>query len=155
MLKKSPVLRLIPLAAGTLFSQTGSNGKPSEAKASSIVTKSKPEVAVMRPLDSPVVKRIHERGEPARYAPPGYLIFRTGSRLVAQSFDVARGSPTGEPISIVDAFNGRYANFSVSSNGACVFYRTAANTRLVWLDRNGKPVGMPGEGQQYTNPAIS
>jgi len=106
-------------------------------------------------LDSPDAKRIHELRAPAYYSPPGYLIFRLSSRLVAQSFDIQHATLAGDPMSVTDIFSNQ-SLFSVSSNGVLA-YRTEppVGTRLIWLDRNGKRLGTLGEAQIYTNPAIS
>jgi Tol biopolymer transport system component len=108
-------------------------------------------------LDSPDVKRILVGDEFAFYSPPKYLIFGTGSRLVAQSFNIRSATVAGDQISITDTFANTPVLFTVSSNGVLA-YRTeppVGTTRLIWLDRSGRRLGTLGEAQGYTNPAIS
>jgi serine/threonine protein kinase len=106
-------------------------------------------------LDSPVVKRIRIGGELATFSPPGYLIFRLGSHLLAQSFDIRHATLAGDPMSVTDTL-GNTNFFSVSSNGVLAYYsEPRVSTRLIWLDRNGRRLGTLGDVQHYTNPAIS
>jgi Tol biopolymer transport system component len=106
-------------------------------------------------LDSPVVKRIRVGPEPAMFSPPGYLIFRLGSRLAAQSLDIRHATLAGDPMPVTDAFGN--PNFlSFSSNGVLAYStEPPGTTRLIWLDRSGKRLGTLGEVQVYTGPAIS
>ena len=95
-------------------------------------------------LDSPEVKQISEVRGPAIYAPPGWLIFRLNGMLVAQAFDAAKLTVSGEPISIItEANNGpNVRRFSVSDNGVLVCQgQWQRDYQLVWFDRTGKQVG--------------
>ena len=83
---------------------------------------------------------------PAQYA-QGYLLFSRERTLLAQPFDAARGTLSGEPLPVAENV-GR--DFSVSETGVLV-YRTipgqsgqAAANHLSWLDRKGKPGGEIG-----------
>jgi Tol biopolymer transport system component len=106
-------------------------------------------------LDSPVVKRIAVGSGLAMFSPPGYLIFRLGSRLVAQSFDIGHASLAGDPMPITDTVANTNLS-SVSSNGVLAYdTEPPVSTRLTWLDRNGKRLGTLGGAREYTNPAIS
>jgi len=92
-------------------------------------------------LDSAEKKLLIPVDSMAVYAPPGFLLFRRGVTLSAQSFDSTRLQLIGEPVRLADdilynAGNGRGA-FAVSSNGTLV-YRTSERARqLIWIDRNG------------------
>jgi eukaryotic-like serine/threonine-protein kinase len=84
----------------------------------------------------------------ARYASPGYLVFRRARALMAQRFDLNTMSIDGEPIGIAEGAG----PFSVSDQGTLVYRSARAEqgqieraTQLRWFDRNGKPgasVGM-------------
>jgi eukaryotic-like serine/threonine-protein kinase len=74
----------------------------------------------------------------------GYLLFSRGRTLLAQPFDPARGTLSGEPVPIAQNV-GR--GFSVSETGVLVYRTLPAESgqpvtaRLSWVDRKGKPVG--------------
>ena len=112
-----------------------------------------------------------DRGEPTRvvaaeqnamYAPPGYLLRASQGVLVAQHFDAARLTVSGDPFPVVQAVgqsdNADRSAFSVSPAGILA-HRLAAGTRrqLVWVDRAGKSlgtVGPPDEGNP-TSPVLA
>ena len=89
---------------------------------------------------------------PAIFASPGYILFSRDRTLLAQPFDMAHMSPSGEPSPIAENVR---LEFSVSNNGILV-YRTAADSQqpqqsaaqLSWFDRKGKQAG------QIPSPAI-
>jgi Tol biopolymer transport system component len=78
---------------------------------------------------------------PGRYAAPGYLLFVREGILMAQRFDPKRLALAGEPVAIAE----HSGPFSVSDQQTIVFQATngqvqqSGNTRLLWVDRNGKP----------------
>src|SRR5262245_50858802 len=101
------------------------------------------------------------------YAPPGYLIFASASRLSAQRFDIGNAKLLGDPILLTESLNSEssfsypsfsflYPSFSISANGvlACQS-QSKVSTQLVWFDRSGKRLETVGEPAHYTNPAIS
>ncbi len=77
----------------------------------------------------------------------GYLLFARGSQLLAQSFDPATGTLSGEPQAVTtgvvyDSATWKMAA-SVAPGGLLVFGQGEAElekTELVWLDQSGKPV---------------
>jgi len=78
----------------------------------------------------------------ARYAPPGYLLFRRGTALFAQRFDASSLTLSGEPQAIADTiatgpFDG-HAPFSVAAGGTLVYESGDERPkRLAWFDRAG------------------
>jgi Tol biopolymer transport system component len=95
------------------------------------------------------------------YAEPGYLLFASGDRLVAQRFDRTSLRPVGKVVPLGDApplstFEGAYP-LTASANGVLAHIATSIpDTELVWLDRAGRQISAislsPGS---YTNPTLS
>ena len=86
----------------------------------------------------------------------GYLIFRRGEALMAQHFNPARLSLSGDASPIAEKVGGSvlWAAFSVSQNGTLVYTPAEGGSavQLVWRDRNGKqvgPFGPPGYYQDF------
>jgi serine/threonine protein kinase len=95
-------------------------------------------------LDSPEVKQIVPDRSPCIYAPQGYLLFIRNDALVAQAFDAAKLTLTGEAIPIITGQANEPANrrFSVSDNGALIWQgKWQRDYQLVWFDREGKQTG--------------
>jgi eukaryotic-like serine/threonine-protein kinase len=92
----------------------------------------------------------------------GYLLFGAQSSLMAQPFDPASGTLSGQPSSVVDHILvdvGIWRTcFAVSTNGTLVYEpgdTQAFQTRLQWYDRTGKAVGALTEFGDYQNPRVS
>jgi serine/threonine protein kinase/Tol biopolymer transport system component len=88
---------------------------------------------------------------PARYAPPGYLLFTRNGTLMAQPFDAKRLALSGEPIPLMEQVNA----YAISDNEVLIYRRAAGetgqgSTQLIWLDRNGKPAGQVGGPANYS-----
>lgn len=111
-------------------------------------------------LDSKDSKRLVSARSTAAYAPPGYLIFRRETALMAQRFDANRLELRGDPFPIVPdvGFNPitLHTLFSVSNDGTLAYVPAGATkTQLTWFARDGKeigPVGLPGN---YNSVALS
>jgi Tol biopolymer transport system component len=109
-------------------------------------------------------KRLLRSGTNAVYAgtlrKAGYLLFTDGNALMSQSIDLNSLEMTGEPlvvapsISIGIGWGLARAAISASENGVLT-YRTRVNNELVWLDRQGKRLGVVGEPADYSNPSLS
>jgi hypothetical protein len=91
----------------------------------------------------------------------GYLLFVRGGTLLAQRFDPKGLKVTGEAVPLAeqvrhDALMGRSV-FSVSAEGTLAYESGAAGgeSRMVWVDRNGKELAVLGEPAPYTWPRIS
>ena len=114
-----------------------------------------------QPQDRGVYVASLDGGEPTRvlpgetaalYAPPGYLLRVSQGVLIAQPFDAARATVTGDPIPVPQAVlagNSLYPPFSVSAAGVLAHRAGVASRRqLVWVDRAGKvlaSIGKPDE----------
>jgi serine/threonine protein kinase/Tol biopolymer transport system component len=92
----------------------------------------------------------------------GYLLFHSGTALMAQAFDAASGKLSGEPMAIVGKVrhdSGVWRTvFTVSQTGMLVYEPGSSETagsQLVWFDRTGKQVGQVGERGTYMDPRIS
>lgn len=92
--------------------------------------------------------RLVERSESAAvYAAPGYLILERNGTLLARKFDAARGVASGEPVALIDppssGGNLGEPGLSVSEDGSyCYVHAVPVDTRLIWLDRNGRQTGV-------------
>jgi Tol biopolymer transport system component len=116
-------------------------------------------------LDSPLRKRIVAAASTAAYSPPGYLVYIRDGALVAQPFDAARLTLSGEPARILDeevgevrlAVAGGAAFFSVSANGVLAWRPGPIGERhqMTWFDRSGRKLGTLGEASIFPNPALS
>jgi hypothetical protein len=93
---------------------------------------------------------------PVVYAPPGYLIFRQASALMAQAFDTTRWSVKGDPVPIAEQVDYGPIGFSVSKSGTLVYaFAIAAKSELVWVDRTGKTITAIAPPAIYNNIALS
>ncbi len=113
-------------------------------------------------IDAKETKRLVSADSAAVYAPQGYLLFLTGTDLMAQPFNADRLETTGAPVRVAEGiqFNlvvNNYGAFSVSQNDTLV-YRTgpgAPESQLVWLDRMGKQLGQVGAQATLLVPSLS
>ena len=95
------------------------------------------------------------------YATPGYLLFIRDATLMAQPFDPKDLNVHGDAVPVADGVleNTPYSRaiVSVSDNGVLAYgaMSRAEPSRLRWLDRTGKQVGMVGDAAMYTAPRLS
>ena len=90
----------------------------------------------------------------------GYLLFNRQGTLFAQPMS-NDGSLQGQPISVAE--NVLYdsgiwrSGFSVASSGLLVYHtgQGAIGSRLVWMDRSGKQIGIVGDRDMYWDVEIS
>jgi hypothetical protein len=91
-------------------------------------------------LDSSEITRLVTSDAKGIYVSPGWLLFVRQGALLAQSFDVARRTVSGEPITIADsvAFDpvGGEAGLSVSDGGTIAYRTSQLATQLSWFDRS-------------------
>jgi Tol biopolymer transport system component len=76
----------------------------------------------------------------------GYLLFARGDQLLAQPFNPANGTLSGEPQSVAKGVANDISTWhmdaSASGNGLLVFATGGTGDwQLLWMDRNGKQVG--------------
>jgi eukaryotic-like serine/threonine-protein kinase len=109
-------------------------------------------------LDSNDVKLVIRTDSVVRYSPRGYLLFMRGSTLVAQPFDAARMSTSGQPTPVAEHID-RFISvgaFSISDNEVLAFRPAGASqTELVWVDRTGKRVALAAPPGDYGDIALS
>ena len=90
-------------------------------------------------------------------SPPAYgagaLVFKRGSTLMRQPFDVARLEPTGDPTPVAESVS----EFSVSPTGVLVYTPAPPPLlrRLVWVDRRGASTPLPLAAGDYGDPSLS
>ena len=97
----------------------------------------------------------------AVYVPAGSrVLFMRDAILMAQSFDLKRLEPAGEPAPVAEQVgnaNTVHGFFSASANGVLA-YRSggaSAGVQLTWFDRQGKALGIVGESGFLQGPVIS
>ncbi len=97
----------------------------------------------------------------AEYSAAGYLLFVRGRKILAQRFDTASLTLSGEPITVTTESvyyepPFRYADLSVVSD-QLLLYRSGGNpnTQLTWFDRNGRQLGEVCEPGQYRSMQLS
>jgi serine/threonine-protein kinase len=101
----------------------------------------------------------------ARYLPSGHLIFARSEGLIAVPFDLARHEAAGEQVVVLDdvytipAMRGTgFAAFDVSDNGVLAYLgggAEAGETRLIWVDHDGRSRPAFSEPGGYEWPRIS
>jgi serine/threonine protein kinase len=75
------------------------------------------------------------------YAAPGHLLFVQDGALLAQKFDAASATLSGEPVRVADGVGyvravGNGA-FTVSANGVLAYQGSGDPSRILWSDRRG------------------
>ena len=80
----------------------------------------------------------------------GYLLFARGDQLMAQSFDPANGTLSGEPRSVAKGVMSDVTTWhldaSATADGLLVFGSGGSgDLQLIWMDRNGKQIGTVAE----------
>ena len=90
----------------------------------------------------------------------GHLLFSRGGDLMAQPFDPSTLQAHGDPFRVAEQVpangTGR-AFFSVSTTGVLGYFGggALAMSRLTWMDRTGKPLGVVGDAGAYFNLSLS
>jgi Tol biopolymer transport system component len=107
-------------------------------------------------LDSGEIKLVAKSETSGVYAAPGVVLFVRGGSLVAQHFDLATLTVTGEPVLLAEHVeSGVFAgvlSYSVSTTGVLAYGLGSGRSdiyALTWLDRHGKELGVVGEAQNY------
>jgi Tol biopolymer transport system component len=91
----------------------------------------------------------------------GYLLFVREDALMAQPFNVQQLKLTGEPTPIAERVardpNFPRGNFSVSDSGLLLYDGSVNRQRkqLLWVNREGKPLGWPSAMGGWANPWLS
>jgi Tol biopolymer transport system component len=112
-------------------------------------------------LDSKDTKLILKAHSSPLYAPPGYLFFNRVGTLLAQPFDADRLELKGDAIPITEGVQFNAANakaaVTVSANGVLAYrlVPSAAQNKLVWVDRKGAELPLAAPPHAYRNPRLS
>ncbi len=112
-------------------------------------------------LDSAERKMLLEADSSNVLYTQGHLMFLRETTLMAQPFDAQRLELTGDAFPIAEQIQTQGAPlagvFSASENGVLAYLTGtgAAGTRLVWFDRTGKQIGIPGDTAAYADLQLS
>jgi Tol biopolymer transport system component len=112
-------------------------------------------------LDKIEPKRLLQASSFAVFGEPGYLLFARGKTVLAQAFDPDRIRLSGRPVAVADqvfSYQGisGLRVFSVSATGVLVYKSGSAQvSRLVWLDRGGRELGVIGVAGSCYAPRLS
>jgi Tol biopolymer transport system component len=112
-------------------------------------------------LDSSPPRRLMSASWSPVYADPGYLLFVSGDRLVAQPFDAGTLRLSGTPVQLDDVAPPTQLEgasvLTASDNGILAYAGTVpTNTQLAWIDRSGRSVGsVPLPAGSYVTPCLS
>jgi eukaryotic-like serine/threonine-protein kinase len=106
-------------------------------------------VVCLGSLDSAEVRPLFSADSRAEYAPPGYLLFVRDGALLARPFDAKALAFTGDAIPVASGIwyyrQSGGGVFSVSADGSTLAFQPHPfESRLVWLDRDGRTLSAPG-----------
>ena len=107
-------------------------------------------------------RNLVQGGMNPRYAPSGQLVYAQGGNLLAVPFDPQRLTTTGTPVPVVEGVlqtpvSGA-AQYSISSTGSLVYVPGSiqgAQSRLVWVNRNGEEQPLAAPARVYQFPRLS
>jgi Tol biopolymer transport system component/predicted Ser/Thr protein kinase len=107
-------------------------------------------------------RNLIQGGMNPRYAPSGHLLYAQGGSLMAVPFDSKRLEVTGAAVPVVEGvlqspLSG-HAQYSFSATGSLVYVPggiQAAQSRLVWVSRNGAEQPLVAPPRAYQNPRLS
>ena len=112
-------------------------------------------------LDTGERKVLHRGGTYPRYASSGHLLYAREATLFAMPFDAERIEPTGEPTPVIEGVGATgigEALFSVADDGSLVYVPgvgAAAESKLVWVDRQGVEQPVAETLRAYLDPRLS
>jgi serine/threonine protein kinase/Tol biopolymer transport system component len=107
-------------------------------------------------LDGKTKKPLIQLNTNAIYAPPGFLLFVDGDKLLGQAFDAKRLELQGDPFLVAEHV-GRNSGFmsavSASRTGTIAYAGTLSQRgRLEWISRDGTSLGSPSAAEgDYTD----
>ena len=92
----------------------------------------------------------------------GYLLFHQQTVLLAQKFDPARGTVSGDPLTAANEVENDagtfHTIFTVAGDGTLLYEpgtNTLGNIDLQWMDRDGKIIGRAAESGSYKGGRLS
>jgi Tol biopolymer transport system component/predicted Ser/Thr protein kinase len=101
-------------------------------------------------------------GTNPRYAPSGHLVYVQGGSLMAVAFDPQRLTATGTAVPVVGGVvqspTTGAAQYGFSATGSLVYVPggvQSAQSRLVWVNRNGVEQPLATPARAYLNPRLS
>jgi Tol biopolymer transport system component len=105
---------------------------------------------------------LFQGGTNPRYAPSRHLVYAQGGSLMAVPFDTKRLAVTGAAVPVVEgvqqsAFSGA-TQYSFSGSGSLVYVPggvQSAQSRLVWVTRNGTEQPLAALPRSYLGPRLS
>jgi len=117
---------------------------------------------VVQSLGTGERRNLVQGGMYPRFAPSGHLVYAQGGSLMAVPFDAQRLAVTGAAVPVVEgvlqsAFSGA-AQYSFSSTGSLVYVPggiQAAQSKLVWVTRNGQEQPLAAPAHAYQFPRLS
>ncbi|MEO8190244.1 MAG: protein kinase [Acidobacteriota bacterium] len=115
----------------------------------------------MASLESREITRLTPADGGGFYAAPGFVLYRSGGRLMAQRFDASKRIITGEPFPVVEQirWNGVATAelAATASDTGLLVYQTggAATSRLELYDRTGRDLRIIGPAGAYWEPTLS
>jgi len=107
-------------------------------------------------------RNLIQAGTQPRYAPSGHLVYAQGGSLMAVPFDPQRLEVTGAAVPVVEGvvqapITGA-AQYSISTTGSLVYVSgslQSAQSRLVWVSRNGVEQPLAAPAHAYQDPRLS
>ena len=101
-----------------------------------------PRTVYVRSIDADVASFLMRAESRVVYSPQGYLLYAEQGTLLAQAFDAAERTVTGDPIKVADnlAYYRTTGNggFAVSESSVLAYYGGTSTSDLVRLDRSGR-----------------
>ncbi len=104
-------------------------------------------------LGSPGSRALFQAVSNVQFAPPDFLLFVRARTLLAQRLDLESLEPRGEPVplgeNLIESGNNHRFDFAASQTGVLSYNSADPVSRLVWIDRTGRRLGMVGEPGSY------
>jgi serine/threonine-protein kinase len=107
-------------------------------------------------MESGEIRTLAEIGDSPHYVPTGHLLYSQTGRLMGVPFDLEHMEITGSPVPIIDDVG--LADFGTAEDGTLVYATSRAfvpNSRLVWVDRQGRESPLMDTPRQYIEPRVS
>jgi Tol biopolymer transport system component/predicted Ser/Thr protein kinase len=131
------------------------------AVAPNAITYTKAQVAVQS-VGTGERRNLIQGGTNPRYAPSGHLVYAQGGSLMAVPFDPVESAVTGASLSAVEGVSQSpttgAAQYSFSDTGSLVYVPggiQSAQTKLVWVGRNGAEQPLAAPAHAYLAPRLS
>jgi eukaryotic-like serine/threonine-protein kinase len=107
-------------------------------------------------------RNLVQGGMNPRYALSGHLVYAQGGSLMAAPFDPQRLAVTGTAVPVIEGVLQSHTNggaqYSISDTGSLVYISggvQSAQSRLVWVSRNGAEQPLAAPARAYMDPRLS